>query len=158
MKKVELDIRNEMVKQDKNLHDTTAGKTLKSELAQERERLEQREAQARAQYKRALRQKQDELARVLQEQEEELKREAKKRDEDLEKLKMSLRAADIKAENERRKREKQEQEQERLRRFLDESRTPKSRSHPGPNRIQECRSITLVGNSFFFCGPDTSER
>lgn len=40
--RVELDIQNEMAKQDKNFHDTTAGKTLEPELAQEHERLERR--------------------------------------------------------------------------------------------------------------------
>jgi septal ring factor EnvC (AmiA/AmiB activator) len=170
-KKVELDIQNEIVRQQRDLHDTTAGKTLEYELAQERERSEQREAKARREYEKALRHQKeglDELAKALQQQQEEARREVQKRNEDLERLKMSLKASDLRAENERRKRELQEKEQQRLKRIAEEKSKalngsrfpvkPKTRSHPGPNRIQECRSITLIDDSYFFCGPDQSER
>jgi hypothetical protein len=169
-KKVELDIQDEIVRQQRNLHDTTAGKTLESELAQERERSERREAKARREYERALRHQKeglDELAKALQQQQEEARREVQKRNEDLERLKKSLKASDLRAENERRKRELQEKEQQRLKRINEEKTKalnsprfpvkPRTRSHPGANRIQECRSITLIDDSYFFCGPDQSE-
>jgi hypothetical protein len=170
-KKVELDIQNEMVREQRDLHDTAAGKTLESELAQERERSERREAKARADYEKALQKQKaglDELAKALQQQQEEARREVQKRNEDLERLKMSLKASDLRAAHERRKRELQEKEQQRLKRITEEKTKalngsripvkPRTRSHPGSNRIQECRSITLIDDSYFFCGPDQSER
>jgi hypothetical protein len=166
--RVELKIQTELVTQERELQDTAAAKTLEAELAEERERSRQREAKRNADYEKALQKQQATLAEALKKQKEEARREAERRDEDLERLKMSLRAADLRAQNERRKREMQEREQEELRKLNEEtmktlqmatsSAQPKRRSHPGPNRIQECRSVTLVGDAYYFCGPDKNER
>ncbi|KAH8757824.1 hypothetical protein F5882DRAFT_417839 [Hyaloscypha sp. PMI_1271] len=157
---VELDIQKELVTQKKELHDTTAGKTLEAEKVQEREQWEKKEAKSRAKYKDALRQQKADLAEVMRKQKEEARQEVAKRNEDLERLKVRVKAADIRAQNERRKREIQEREQERLRKqneALQKSVGLRIRSHPGPNRIQECRSVTLISDSYFFCGPSEIE-
>ncbi|CZR62288.1 uncharacterized protein PAC_12185 [Phialocephala subalpina] len=166
-KRVELDIQNEIVKQDRELYDTAAGKTLESELLQERERSGREQAKAKAAHERALQQQKEELAKIMREQEKQARREVRKRNEEIEKLKLLRRAADLRAEHERKERETQEQEQKRLWKVATEmealsrsglSQKPRTRSHPGQNRIQECRSISLIDNSYFFCGPDQCER
>jgi hypothetical protein len=163
-KRVELEIQTELVTKERPLRDTAAGKTLQIELAKERERSEKREAKRKADYEKALRQQRAALAEEMKRQEEEARQEVEKNKVELRRLQESVRAAELRAQSERAKREKQEREREELRRMnsalqrAKSSTKPERRSHPGPNRIQECRSVTLVDDGYFFCGPTTNER
>lgn len=196
-KKVELTIQDEMVRKERHLDQTDAGKTLDSELAKERDKWKEEAARQKADREEALRQSDEHLAHVLEEERkkseakakdlqkqremlqfslEELRRQAdEKRQEML--LEQQQRLKDLKDENdkmllEQQQKLKDENEKQMLKllenqklqirelqaiRDGDQSARPLVRSHPGKNLIHECRSITLVDDSYFFCGPTVNK-
>jgi hypothetical protein len=155
---VELEIQTELVKERRELHDTAAGKTLEAEIIEEREKWEREEAKRRADSERAFERQKGELEAEMRKLAEKARKQAERQKAELERLKKSKKAADLRAEKERKRAEQQEEEQRELRRRHEEQESTVPRSHPGPNRIQECRSVTLVDDAYFFCGPDRNER
>ncbi|KAK3393392.1 hypothetical protein B0H63DRAFT_458124 [Podospora didyma] len=178
-KKIELTIQDEMVTKGRHLDQTDAGMTLDGELAKEREKWEQRAAQQKADMEEALRLRDEQLAQVLREEREKSEAKAKKLHEERELLKVNLdglrreaeartrlmlekQQAKLKEENDQRTLEMLQDQQYQIRRQAeqimalqgDRSIVPRVRSHPGQNRIQECRSLTLIDDAYFFCGPN----
>ncbi|KAJ5678494.1 P-loop containing nucleoside triphosphate hydrolase protein [Penicillium maclennaniae] len=182
-KRIELTIQDEMVREKRDLNQTNAGRTLDNELASEREKWQKLAVQQKADMDEAMRLRDKQLATVLSEERLKSEAKAKKLNEEREKLRVNL--ADLRRENQRRMQRMLEAQQAQLReeneyiaqktledqqvqlqrqsdqiKMLqrDHSRQTRTRSHPGSNCIQECRSISLVGDWFYFCGPKTNDR
>lgn len=160
-KAVELTIQNEMATHGIQLNQTEAGKTLDSELAKERERHERKLAEMKADFEEALRLRDAESAEMSRQEIQKYEAEMKKIASDREKLRMTV--EEMEKEHALKTRTLLKEQQEKLRKVAHEEMKvlrqtqkyspPRTRSHPGPNRIQECRSVTLVGESYYFCGP-----
>jgi hypothetical protein len=154
-KAVALKIQDEIANHNTSLEKTDAGRAVDSELAKERERWEREMAQAKKDLEEALRLRDEESARILQEEQQRMEKRLAALDQDRRRLKVSLekmheeRYAQLEEELEEVRRQLYKQQ-------LAGSR-PRTRSHPKPNRIQEYRCITLMGQYYYFCGPDSNE-